>query len=97
MRFDGTNTNVWGHKERSTAVGGREGEDERLVVGCADGSLAFFSASGTVLGQHVPLGSSITALAPFPSGAAAASCIFLTAARHACLVLLPSQGPALRN
>lgn len=47
---------------------GREGEDERLVIGCADGSVSFFAASGSVIGHHVSLGSPITALAPFSSG-----------------------------
>ena len=47
---------------------GRDGEDERVVVGCADGSVSFFAASGSVIGHHVSLGSPITAIAPFSSG-----------------------------
>ena len=39
------------------------------MVGCADGSVSFFSASGSVIGHHVALGSPIAALAPLSSGA----------------------------
>ena len=53
------------------------------MVGCADGSVSFFSASGSVIGHHVALGSPIAALAPFSSGASSLlPC-------HA----LPAQGP----
>ena len=71
----------------------REGEDERLVVGCADGSVSFFSASGSVIGHHVALGSPIAALAPFSSGASSLSLPCFAGPQPLCMrCLLLRQG-----
>ena len=70
----------------------REGEDERLIVGCADGSISFFSASGSVMGLHVSLGSPITALAPVSSGVILAPFLtlqHLVVVRYELLCMMP--------